>query len=73
MFTVKRKKNDRPSKLTPGEHFHAINEIPERDFLDCAMVGAGSLKCDLSKKVDTQTVALLSRQLNQKGPNWHIT
>jgi len=73
MFTVKRKKNDWPSKLTPGEHFRAIHEIPERDFLDGSMGGAGSLKCDLSKKADTQTVALLSRQLNQKGPNLHIT
>ncbi len=31
-------------KLTPGGQFHPIHEIPERDFLDGELVGAGSLK-----------------------------
>jgi hypothetical protein len=40
----KKKKKYWPSKLTPGEQFHPIHEIPELDFLDGALVGAGSLK-----------------------------
>ncbi len=34
----------RPCKLTPGGQFHPIHEIQERDFLDGALVVAGSLK-----------------------------
>ncbi len=30
--------------MTPGGQFHPIHEIPELDFLDGALVGAGSLK-----------------------------
>ncbi len=33
-----------PSKLTPGGQFHLIYEIPELDFLDGTLVGAGSVK-----------------------------
>jgi hypothetical protein len=33
-----------PSTLTPVGQFHPIHEIPERDCLDGALVGAGSLK-----------------------------
>jgi hypothetical protein len=40
----RKKKNYWPSKLTPGGQFHPIHEIPERDFLDGALVGAGSLR-----------------------------
>jgi hypothetical protein len=40
----KKNKNYWPSKLTPGEQLHSIHEIPERDFLDGALEGAGSLK-----------------------------
>jgi hypothetical protein len=38
------KKNYWPNKLTPGGQFHPIHEIPEGEFLDGALVGAGSLK-----------------------------
>jgi hypothetical protein len=44
------KKNYWPSKLTPGGQFHPIHEIPERDFLDGALVGGGSLKPYLPAK-----------------------
>ncbi len=37
-----KKKNYWPTKLTPGGHFHPIHEIAEPDFLDGALVGAGS-------------------------------
>jgi hypothetical protein len=37
-------KNDWPSKLTARGQFHPIHEIPERDVLDGALVGVGSLK-----------------------------
>ncbi len=40
----KKNKNYWPNKLTPGEQLHPIHEIPERDFLDGALEGAGSLK-----------------------------
>ncbi len=30
--------------LNPGGQFHPIHKIPEQDFLDGALVGAGSLK-----------------------------
>ncbi len=33
-----------PCKLPPWGQFHPIHEIPERDFMDGALVGAGSLK-----------------------------
>jgi len=32
------------SKLPPWRQFHPVHEIPERDLLDGALVGAGSLK-----------------------------
>ncbi len=40
----KNKINYWPYKLTPGEQFHPIHEIPQQDFLDGALVGARSLK-----------------------------
>jgi hypothetical protein len=46
----------RPSKLTPGGQFHPIYEIPEREFLDGALVGAGSLKPSLSLLQDATEV-----------------
>ncbi len=45
----KKKKNYWPGKLTAGGQFHPIHEIPERDFLDGALVGAGKLKPDMSR------------------------
>jgi hypothetical protein len=44
MKDQKKKKTIWPNKLTPGGQFHSIHEIPEGDFLDGALVGAGSLK-----------------------------
>jgi hypothetical protein len=44
-----KKNNYWPSKLTAGGQFHPIHEIPERDFLDGAQVGAGSLKPVVSR------------------------
>jgi len=38
------KKHYWPNKLTPGGQVHPVHEIPERDFLDGVLVGAGSLK-----------------------------
>jgi hypothetical protein len=38
------KENYCSSKLTRGGQFHPIHDIPEWDFLDGAVVGAGSLK-----------------------------
>jgi hypothetical protein len=37
-------KNYSPCKLPPWGQLHPIHEIPKYDFLDGALVGAGSLK-----------------------------
>jgi len=50
-----------PSKLTPGEQFHPIHEIPERDFLDGVLVGAGSLKPSQRER-ERQCVRVCQRQ-----------
>jgi len=51
---TRRKKKYPPSKLTPGGQFHPIHEIPERDFLDGALVSAGSLKPTIVRVVHKQ-------------------
>ncbi len=43
-------------KVTPGGQFHPIHEIPEREFLDGALVGAGSPKPSYNRVIHKVTL-----------------
>jgi hypothetical protein len=59
----RKKENYVPSKLTAGGQFHPIHEIPERDFLDGALVGAGSLKPHFQFHVHFQFILKSSNKI----------
>ncbi len=57
------KKTYWPNKLTAGGQFHPIHEIPEGDFLDGALVGAGSLKPHFQFHVHFQFILKSSNKI----------